>query len=170
MGLDEDYDDDDVIIAPGGGGLRLAPTAAEAVAARRHQRRQRKHQLEQQQQQQQQQQILVSSKICGLGSDSVIEYKFAQMPQSLKPLTTKRRVPPAAPGSTVPLSPLAESPATSSGLRNRHPKIRGVGSKSKLRRSIGNVKEQRNVKQDVRPGSAAVKKDRIETDEDLVEQ
>ncbi|XP_052858050.1 uncharacterized protein LOC128265874 [Drosophila gunungcola] len=92
------------------------------------------------------------------------------MPQSLKPLTTKRRVPPAAPGSTVPLSPLAESPATSSGLRNRHPKIRGVGSKSKLRRSIGNVKEQRNVKQDVRPGSAAVKKDRIETDEDLVEQ
>lgn len=79
LGLDED-DDDEVIIAPGGGGLRLAPTAAEAVAAHRqhHQQHQQRKQLKNQLEQKQ---ILPKSKICGLGSDSIVEVSYDQQQQ-----------------------------------------------------------------------------------------
>ncbi|KAH8364341.1 hypothetical protein KR084_006112 [Drosophila pseudotakahashii] len=88
------------------------------------------------------------------------------MSQDRRPLTTRRRFSPVSPGPTV----QAESPTTSSGLRHRHPKIEAAGSKLSPRRSISIEKEQQDVPQDVRPGSAAVKKDGEESEEDLVRQ
>jgi len=88
------------------------------------------------------------------------------MSQDPRPLTTKRRVSPAIPGSTVQV----ESPTSSSGLRYRHPKSKAPDSKPSPRRNISKINEQRDVSQDDRPGSAAVQKDSEESVEGSASQ
>jgi len=88
------------------------------------------------------------------------------MSKTPKPLTSKRRTSPASPGSTV----LIESPTTSSGVRNRRSKIKGVDSKPNPQRTISHVKDSRAVPQNVKPGKVADMKDCKEPDEDNVDQ